>query len=77
MENPHVACLRNLFEEYQLMCGTISEPISGNFDKKNILVIVDKSIASTDLQEVTRFFFNKAIVKCVYIINLDKGNNFK
>lgn len=69
MNNPHVAFLSKLFEENQLVSGL------ENTDKKVILVVVDKSLASEDLEQVTQFFSNQATVKFIHISSLDDGNN--
>lgn len=71
MENPHVAYLSNLFDENHLVREL------GNGDKKNILVVVDKSLASEHLEQITQFFSETITVKFTYNTALDKGNLFE
>lgn len=67
MDNPHVVCLSKLFDESRLVS------VQDGSDKKNILIVVDKSLASEELAKLTRFFTNTAAVKFIDVLNLDKG----
>lgn len=59
--------LSNLFNNNNLVTGP------ENPNKKNILVVVDNSLASEDLEILTKALSNKATVKLIYVSNVNKG----
>lgn len=64
MENPHIVSLNNLCDTNNLLTGS---------NKKNILLVVDSSLANSDLEKVVEYFSNKAIVKYIDVMDIDKG----
>lgn len=67
MGSPHEIRLSSLFAENRLVLGPETT------DLKRVLVVVDKSLAAEDLENVTRLFADRATVKCIYAQDIEKG----
>jgi hypothetical protein len=67
MGSPHEIRLSRLLAENHLVLGPETA------DLKRVLVVVDESLASEDLDNVTQLFADKATVKCIYAQDIGKG----
>ncbi|XP_025414781.1 anamorsin homolog [Sipha flava] len=66
MGSPHEIRLSRLLAENHLVLGPETA------DLKRVLVVVDESLASEDLDNVTQLFADKATVKCIYAQDIGK-----